>query len=216
VSDRKVEAGHFLNDQISLAQRALIPTTLKQAYKAADDLAVENPILDVVSARDQHGRVRTWAVDLAFEKLIATGQWPFDCSWSSYARPTGRYLRIRTEAATISISLVDDPTKPTHHVSFRQNNAVANPPYLFPEMEEEKRLEGVPGFVLPHGHKSLDFAHLGMAHPAKRKWLYRSTNLILTPHVIEDDLPPVEAEDEEAILSRKQEIEKWSRDNGNV
>ncbi len=216
MSERKVEAGHFLNDQISPTQRALIPTTLKQAYKAADELAAENPILDVVSAREQHGRVRTWAVDLAFEKLVSTGQWPFDCGWASFARPTGRYLRIRTEAATVSISLVDSAKKPPRPVCFRQNNAMANTPYLFPEMEEEVRLEGVPGFVLTHGHKTLDFAHLGMAHPSKRKWLYRTTNLMRTAHVIEDDLPPVEAEDEEAILSLKDEIQKWSSDNGNV
>lgn len=216
MSERKVEPGHFLNDQITPAQRALIPSTLKQAYKAADLLAEENPILDVVSARDQRGRVRTWAVDLAFEKLVSTGQWPFDCSWASYARPTGRYLRIRTEAATISISLVDSPDKPPRHVCFRQNNAMANAPYLFPEMEEEASVEGVPGFVLVHGHKALEFAHLGMAHPTKRRWLYRTADLLRTPHTIGDDLPPVEAQDEEAILSLKQEIKKWSRDNGNA
>ncbi len=211
-----VEAGHFLNDQISPAQRALIPTTLKQAYSAAEKLASEDPILDVTSAKDQRGRIRAWAVDLAFEKLIATGQWPFDCSWAWFDQPTGRYLRIRTEAATLTLSLVDDPSKPPRHVRFRQHNAIANAPSLFPEIDEERKIEGVPGFVLAHGHKAPDFAHVGMAHPEKRRWLYRTPNLMLTPHLVADDLPPVEAEDEEAILSLKQEIERWSRDNGDV
>lgn len=211
-----VEAGHFFNDQISSAQRALIPTTLRQAYRAAETLASENPILDVISAQDQHGRVRSWAVDLAFETLVKTGQWPFDYSWAWFDRPTGRYLRIRTEAATLTLSLVDDSSKPPRHVRFRQNNALANEPTLFSELEEERRVEGIPGFVLAHGHKTLDFAHVGMAHPKKRKWLYRTSNLMLTPHELADDLPPVEAEDEEAILSLKQEIEKWAQDNGNV
>lgn len=211
-----VEAGHFLNDQITPAQRSLIPTTLRQAYAAAEKVAKENPILDVISAQDQRGRVRSWAVDLAFEKLIKTGQWPFDYAWAWFNKPTGRYLRIRTEAATLSISLVDDPSKPPRHVKFRQNNAFGNMQTLFPEINESLKIEGLPGFVLAHGHKEPEFAHLGMTHPKKREWLYRTANLMKTPHAIEDDLPPVEAEDEEAILSLKQEIEKWSRDNGNV
>jgi hypothetical protein len=211
-----VEVGHFLNDQISPAQRALIPPTLKQAYAAADKVASENPILDVQSARDQHGRVRSWAVDLAFEKLIDTGQWPFDYAWAWFDKPTGRYLRIRTEAATLTISLIDEPSKPPRHVKFRQNNAFDNEPSLFPEMDEERKIGGMPGFLLVHGHKTLDFANVGMAHPKKRRWLYRTGNLMLTPHEFIDDLPPVEAEDEEAILTLKQEIQKWSRDNGNV
>lgn len=211
-----VEAGHFLNDQITPAQRAMIPTTLKQAYRAADELISGSPILDVTSAQDQRGRVRAWAVDLAFEKLIRTGNWPFDYTWAWYAKPTGRYLRIRTEAATVTMSLVDLPKKPPRHVVFRQNNALANGPSLFPELEDKAEIQGIPGFVLAYGHKSLDFAHLGMSHPKKRKWLYRTPNLMQTPHAVEDDLPPVEAEDEEAILSLKQEIERWSRDNGNV
>lgn len=211
-----VDAGHFLNDQISPAQRSLIPTTLRQAYAAAEKLATETPILDVPSAQDQRGRIRSWAADLAFEKLIKTGVWPFDYTWAWFGKPTGRYLQIRTEAATLSISLVDDPSKPPRHVKFRRNNAFANMPALFPEMNDDLKIEGRPGFVLAHGHKTPEFAHLGMAHPERREWLYRTMNLMKTPHAIEDDLPPVEAEDEEAILSLKQEIEKWLRDNGNV
>lgn len=212
---RHIEASHFLNDQLSLAHRSLIPTTLRQAYAAANELAKDAPILSVTSARDQRGRLRSWAVDLAFERLIETGKWPFDYSWESYAKPTGRYLRVRTEAATLTLSLVDNPNKPPRHVQFRQNNAFANSPSLFPELEAESRIEGFPGFVLVHGHKTLDFANIGMAHPTKRMWLYKSENLMLSPHIITADLPPVEAEDEEAIITLKQQIEKWARDSGN-
>ena len=211
-----VEAGHFLDDQIPAAHRSLIPTTLRQAYAAADELAAESPILEVPSAVDQRGRLRSWSVDLAFERLIKTGRWPYDCTWAYWSKPTGRYLRIRTEAATLSLSLVDNPKKPPRKVKFRQNNAFANKPSLFPEFDEERRISGVPGFILVHGHKSLDFSHIGMSHPTKRRWIYRTANLMNTPHEIASDLPPVEAEDEEAILTLKQEIEKWARDNGNV
>lgn len=212
----QVDAQHFLDDQISRTHRSLIPTTLQQAYAAADKLAKETPILSVKSAEDQRGRLRSWAVDLAFQKLIETGRWPFDFSWQSYDKPTGRYLRIRTEAATLSLSLVSESNKPPRHVKFRQNNAFANQPSLFPEIEEDRSVTGIPGFVLVHGHKSLDFACIGMAHPKERSWLFKTGDLLKTPHVIESDLPPVEAEDEEAILSLKQEIERWSRDNGNA
>lgn len=213
--DPRVKAGHFLNDQLSAAQRSLIPTTLRQAYVAADALASDEPLLEVPSAVDNRGRIRSWAADLAFERLIKSGQWPFDYEWATFDKPTGRYLKVRLESATLSISLIEMPKKPPRLAKFRQNNAFANPPYLFPEMNEESHVEGVPGFVLVHGHKQLDFAHLGMAHPRKRRWLYRTPNLMKMPHAIEDDLPPVEATDEEAILTLKHEIEKWRRDSGN-
>jgi hypothetical protein len=67
----------FLRDQIPLPLRALIPTTLKQAYDAATLLAKGEPILNVISAQDNRGRVVQWAVDLGFQRLCESGQWPF-------------------------------------------------------------------------------------------------------------------------------------------
>lgn len=78
----------FLRDQISPALRSLIPVTLKTAYEAADAAIQAEAILSVTSAQDNRGRIIQWAVDLGFERLVQSGQWPFDCRWAySRSRP---------------------------------------------------------------------------------------------------------------------------------
>ena len=208
-----LDIGHFLRDQLSSKRQAMLPPTIRTAYKAADDLAKDQPILEVPSAVDNRGRVVAWAVDVAVERLIKTGQWPFDYHWVHFAKPTGRYLQIRFGAATMSVSQVERPKKPPRHAVFRGNAAMMNYKFLFPEMEERRRIDGFPAFVLIHGHQELNFIHIGMSYPRRRKWLYRTPNLLLTPHAIESTEPPIEARDEEAIISLKEEIAKWRRDN---
>lgn len=206
-----IDIGHFLRDQVS--RQSVIPTTLRVAYQAATALAKDQPILEVTSAIDNRGRLVSWAVDQAFERLIKTGQWPFEYEWVPFAEPTGRYLRIRFGAATMSVSQVARPKRPPRRAVFRENAAMMNVRFLFPEMEEERRITGLPAFVLVHGHQELNFAHIGMSYPTKRKWLHRTPNLLLAPHAVESSEPPVEAVDEEAIVTLKEQIEKWRRDN---
>ena len=210
-----VEPSHFLEDQISPAHRALIPTTLRQAYKAAEAEIRESSILNVRSAKDQRGRFRTWAVDLAFEQLIENGSWPFDYTWAEYNQPTGHYLRIRLPQSIMTISLVDCPKCPPRPVRFRENNALGNADYLFAEMNEERRVTGLPSFVMVHGHQEPTFAHIGMPHPTRQIWFYRTPNLMMAPHAVVSDVPPVEAEDEEAILELRERIDRVVRDTGN-
>jgi hypothetical protein len=212
VSD-SINIGLFLRDQLSAKQQALLPKTLRAAYKAAAELARDQPILETPSARDNRGRLVSWAVDHAIERLIKTGHWPFDYRWAPYAKPTGRYLQIRLQAATMSVSQVDKPKKPPRHAIFRANAAMLNSKFLFPEMEQQRRVDGLPAFVLIHGHQELSFMHIGMAHPRDYRWLYKTPNLLQMPHAIESTEPPVEATDEEAIITLKQEIERWRRDN---
>jgi len=79
----------------------------------------------------------------------------------------------------------------------------------------------MPAFVLVHGRAELDelaseFAHVGVPHPDhQRDWIYRTKNLMDMVQVVESELPPVEETDVEAIMTIKEEIEKWRRDNGN-
>ena len=217
--ERYVKASAFLDDQIAPPLRSLIPPTLRLAYAAADELAKDQPILGVESARSNRGRLRSWACDFAFEKLIQTGRWPYDYDWAPFAQPTGKYLRIRLESSVMSISLVPDPKCPPRHVKFRANNALGNPyPFLFEEMNQEEEIKGLPSFVLVHGHREPEFAHIGMPHPQNRAWLYVTPNLFHLPHVVEaanPNLPPVEAENKDAIVTLKDEIRKWQRDNKN-
>lgn len=207
------EIRRFLLDQLPLVHQSLIPTALKAAYTAAFDLAKDQPILQTPSAIDNRGRLIAWAVDLAFERLITTGQWPYEYSWQPFAKPTGRFLRVHLDHSTLTISQVERAQRPPRYAKFRENAFFNNTPFLFPEMEKERQVTGLPAFLLVHGHRSLDFAHLGLPHSTERHYLYRSPNLLSIPHVVAPEEPPAEAVDEEVIITLKDEIQRWQSDN---
>ena len=202
----------FLNEEFPRKYQALLPGTIKLAYEAAESLARDNPILQVGSV--QHGRLRSWATDRAIERLIKTGQLPFDYDWHDYAKPTGKYLRVRLESSIMSVSLVSNCSKPPRKVEYRSNNALGNSQAeLFPETVEEQKITGLPYFLLVHGHKNPDFAHIGMPAPDSKTWAHISPNLMQLPHEnLTKDVPPVKAVDTEAVLSFKEDLAKWQHD----
>lgn len=214
-------AERFLLDQFPLRHRALLPSVLRTARAAAATLARNEPVLQVPSARDNHGRLISWAVDLGIEKLIQSGRWPVDYRWRWFAQPTGRYLEVRFTHSVLSISQVADPTVQPRNVKFRENARLNNQrSFDFPEFNDTRSSAGLPAFLLVHGRAERgdmesDFAHVGVPHPDhSRDWIYRTPNIMDMLQVVESDLPPVEETDTDAIITLKEEIEKWQRDNG--
>jgi hypothetical protein len=211
-----VSAEHFLLDQVPLKYRSAIPTTLKSAYKAADLLIKQEPILQVASAADNRGRIIQWAVDLAIEKLVKSGQWPFEFEWKLFAKPTGRYLQVRLSHSVLTISQVSNPKQQPRDVEFRGNSRLGNEwVFDFDELRKEKEVQGLPHFLLIHGHQELTFSHLAVPNALHNKgYIYRTQNILNMPHVIADDTPPVEQTEFEAAMVLKEEIERWQQDNG--
>lgn len=211
-----VSAEQFLADQFPARLRPLIPTTLKTAYAAAKTLIDGEPILQVESARSNAGRIISWATDLAFQRLITTNQLPFDYRWRDFAKPTGRYLEIRLSHSILTISNVADPRKQPRDVVFRGNARLNNElVFDFDQLRDEFEVRGEPHFLMLHGHQQLNFAHLAVPHQLrKRDFIYRSTNLLLMPHEVLFEVPPVEETDLDETITLKEEIEKWRRDNG--
>jgi hypothetical protein len=211
-----VSAEHFLLDQVPVLSRALIPPTLKTAYAAVNILVAQEPILQVVSAGQNKGRLVSFATDLGFERLIKTGQWPVDYRWRNYAKPTGRYLEVRLSHSVLSISQVKNPEKQPRSVVFRENARLNNEPFFdLEEFKDEREVRGLPHFLLIHGHQELAFAHLGVPHTQHdRNWLYRTGNLMMMPHVVPSEMPPVEHTEFDAAMTLKEEIEKWQKDHG--
>ena len=214
-------AERFLLDQFPLRYRALIPAVLKNARASAAALAKAEPILQVQSAKDNHGRLISWATDLGIEKLIQSGRWPVDYRWRWFAQPTGRYLEVRFTHSVMSVSQVADPTVQPRDVRFRQNARLSNQrSFNFPEFNDTQTSAGTPAFLLVHGRAERgevesEFAHIGVPHPDhQRDWIYRTINIMHMLQPIESDLAPVEETDTQAVLLVKGEIEKWRRDNG--
>ena len=73
---------------------------------------------------------------------------------------------------------------------------------------------GLPHILLLHGHQALDFAHLAIPEPLH--WLgfqHKTKNLMLMPHAVPVQEVPMEDTDVEAVMSLKEEIDRWMRDN---
>ncbi|CAN5183300.1 hypothetical protein BH09PSE1_BH09PSE1_15630 [soil metagenome] len=211
------QAEAFLQDQVPLALRPLIPATLKTAYAAADAAIKAEAILQVVSAEDNKGRIVQWAVDLAFERLVKSGQWPFEYRWRPFARPTGRYLEIRPSHSVLTISQVANPKKQPRDVRFRANKRLASQGWLegLPNPNESPVPGSEPHVLLVHGYQGLNFAHLAMPNEDHRKgYRFRTNNLLLMPHEVEGSEHPMEDTDIEAVMTLKDEIDKWRRDYG--
>lgn len=211
-----ISAEHFLLDQFPMTHRTAIPTALKSAYSAASLLISQEPILQVPSAMDNRGRISSWAVDLAIEKLMKTGKWPFDCDWNDFAQPTGRYLEVRLSHSVLSVSQVSNPRKQPRNVVFRENGRLNNEPFFdLDEFKEEREIQGLPHFLLVHGHQELNFVHLAVPHALrKRDYIYRTPNLMKMPHESPAEAPPVEETEFKSAMILKEEIEKWRKDHG--
>jgi hypothetical protein len=206
----------FLLDQVSLAQRSLIPATLKTAYVAAMEAIKEQPIFNVPSAVDNWGRIIQWSVDREFERLAQSGRWPFDYVWRRFERPTGSYLEILPSHCIITISQVADPKKQPRDVRFRENKRLSGQAWLagLPKPDDDAASSGLPHVLLLHGHQELHFAHLGLPRGAHQDGFhYQTPNLMLTPHAVVQPELPVEDTDYEAVMTLKEEIDRWRKDN---
>lgn len=208
----------FIRDQFPAKDWPTIPTVLVTAYRAAEEMVRDNPALQVESAKNNKGRFISYAVDFGIVRAIENASLNCDFEWVYFARPTGRYLELRFSHSTASVSQVEDPRKQPRNVVFRENARLNNQKVFdFAEIRDEKRIVGLPHFLIVHGHQALTFAHLGVpSAQSKAEYSWRSQNLMRLPHEIADNRPPMENTDvnlDELDLV-KEDIERWRRDNG--
>ena len=204
----------FLRDQIPPSKRAIIPTTLKNAYDAVDLLVQGEPMLNVQSAKDNKGRIIQWAVDFAFQRLVESGQLGRDYRWRYFEKPTGQYLEILLSHSALTISQVADPDKQPRDVGFRRNKRLSSQITMKEIVGDVEETTGIPHILLLHGHQKLDFAHLAIPDPLH--WFgfqHRSRNLMLMAHAVPEPEVPMENTDIEAVMTIKEEIDRWRRDH---
>ena len=211
-----VSAAQFVRDQIPPTLQSLIPTTLRTAYNQAALIVKSDPVFQIESAVDNRGRLIAWAVDFGFKRLIDSGQWPYDYRWRHFAKPTGRYLEVRLPHSLLTISQVSDPKRQPRNAVYRQQKRLNNEPFFdLDEFREDNSINGLPQFIVIHGHQDLNFVHIGVPHCLHdRDWIYRTPNLLNLPHVMQSGLPEAEETDYEALITLRDEIQKWRRENG--
>lgn len=207
----------FIKDQFPRKKWPVVPTVLKTAYKAAEDLVRDTPFLQVESAAGNKGRLISSAVDFGLVRAIESGSLDCDFRWSSFARPTGQYLELRFSHSTASVSQVAIAAHQPRNVVFRENARIRNQRvFPFPEFEDEQVVTGLPHFLIVHGHQTLDFAHIAVPSSESRsKYAWRSSNLMKLPHEIVTGDPPTEDTDYDLdeLELLKEDIERWRRDN---
>lgn len=213
-------AERFVLDQIPLRHRRLIAPKLKLAYETVDGHIAGTPFLQVPTARDNRGRLLSWAVDFALKGLIESGEWPVDYRWQVFAKPTGRYLEIILPHSTLTVSQVAFWNEQPRDVQFRSNARMGNLQIRLPGFEEEEPEEESAGpisLLLVHGYKELEFAHIGVPHAHHGNgYIYQTPNLqrLLYEAAPPDVPPPESAVDVDELMSLKEEIERWQKDSG--
>lgn len=193
----------FIDSEFPIRYRSLIPAALKVAYNAVEEIYKDTPLLSIPSAKYGKGDLIAYSVDFYLEGLLKSGQLPFDYSWASYERETGKYLQIRLPTATLSISQVPRANAVPRDAMFR-NNAAFNNQLLLPGFEEDNQVYGLPHLILTHGYQDLTFAHIGLAHPTQRSWLSHTPNLMQMPHPVSSSLPAEEGIDIDVKVSLKE------------
>ena len=206
------DATQFINEEVPPQYRAFLPKTHQQAYDAVDQWLQENKWLSVPTV--QPGHLRAWAVDFALVQLIEAGGWPVQkYEWASFTRPTGKYLKIFTKNAVLTISQLADPDAQPRSAVFRQNAAFNNQPFLFPEFAPEIS-EDLPHLIITHGYQQLNFIRIGMPHPEdKTAWLGSTPNILDELREVSSELAPPEAVDIEPVLTIKSELKKRAEGN---
>lgn len=211
-------AERFLLDQIPLRIQRRLPTRMKLAYEAVDQLFATTPMLQIPTARDNRGRFLSWAVDWSIKGLIESGEWAVDFKWQLFAQPTGHYLEVNLPHSRLSISQVKFREEQPRDVVFRGNARLGNSQMDFWKSadEEGEDARGPVALLLVHGYKDLEFAHIGIPHKHHQHgYIYQTPNLMSLPHEVPmPDVPPAEeAVDVDELLSLKADIERWQRDN---
>lgn len=212
----------FLLDQIPMKHRRLIAPKLKLAYEAVTEHVEANPFLQIPSAADNRGRLRSWAVDFAIQGLIESQEWPVDYRWQVFAKPTGRYLEVILPHSTLSISQVTFWQEQPRDVEFRHNARLSN--YQFDLLDGDKAgvdlgvANGPIALLLVHGHQELEFAHIGVPHANGGGYMYQTPNILRLLHeAAPPDVPRAEGERSlDELMSLKEQIERWQKDNGEL
>jgi len=209
----------FIEEEVSAIQRTVFPQALSSAYAAVDDLVRETPFLQCPPVKIAGGHLVAWAVDFAVSQLIESGQWQVEgYEWAWFNKPTGKYLRVFTKRAVLSVSQLPDTSKQPRHAEFRSNSKFDEqiPLFLLPGEKELSTMDRQ-HLLLVHGYHKLEFIHFVMPNPEKKPaWLGASPNVLMEIHIAGPNLTPAEGPERSATptIKIKEELKKQIHDNG--
>ena len=207
----------FVNEEFPPALQALLPEALKRAYEQVRQLMADTSFLSTEGAQKTSGYLIQDSVDYQLIQLINTGKLPFDFTWDSHARPTGKHLKLLPKNTVITVNQLQQAKQFPRHACFRNNQRINNkdPQMLLFKNDQQEALDdlrGRPHLVLGHGYQDLNFACIYVPHSHKKQWNWRTPNLLNLPHSLSSDLPPVEQYTDDTEPTIKEEFLVWRRE----
>jgi hypothetical protein len=210
-------AEQFINQEVTETDRAFFPNAFKAAYAAVTDLVSQTPFLKCPPASLARGHLKAWAIDFAISQLIEAGKWKVEgYDWAWYNRKTGKYLRVFTKEAVITVNQIADKCKQPRSAEFRANGAYDPQETLF-LLPNEKNFASIkrPLLLLIHGYHDLSFIHLAMPNPEKiPAWFGMSKNILTEVQDVSSGLAPAEGPSTVQIPTIKEQLRKKIKDHG--
>lgn len=204
----------FMHAQVPAKVTEKIPDVLRSAHKAVDEIMSEIGFFQTPGGEYARGDLINYSVDYQVTNLIDAGVWPFDYSWEYYTNRSGKYLKIKTREADLTIKQVQRIFGFPSNSLFRDRCRTKNIPnqlYLTgPGLDPPET--GRPFLILGHGYQNLDFAFVGMPHQSERNWLYCTDNLMPSLIQVEENGPAVEDIPDELMISLKDELKEQLKD----
>lgn len=206
----------FIEQEVPLPDRALFPQAFGAAYRAVEELISDTPFLQCPPAQLAKGHLVAWAVDFAVCQLIESGRWKVEgFEWDWFTKPTGKYLKIFTKRAILTVNQLVDTSCQPRPADFRENDGY-DPQAKLALYPDEKDLTSIrrPHLLLIHGYHKLDFIHVAMPNPEKQPvWLGLSRNILDDLHDINSQVAPPEGPIVAPSISIKEQLKKTIRDD---
>lgn len=210
--DRKVEGQTYeslVYSEYSRGHLTEIPDLLCQGYERVDELLRLTPWLTRVDPKVTRGILIRSAVHDVFYNRVKLGQWPHTPTIQEYTAPGGQYLEIRSTRSILSIhrvkwiSAFNTPAFP-RRAGFLDNQRIAanDPAQLCMAFRQAlSELQGsLPRFVLVYGGEERpEFAFAAIPDHQRRRYLWRTPNLMNRPFAV--PAPGVEVEDTGKIVT---------------
>lgn len=204
----------FVHAQVPAEITGKIPDVLRSAHKVVDEVMSEFSFFQTPGGEYARGDLINYSVEYQVSKLIDAGAWAYEYSWEYYTNRNGKYLKIKTNEADLTIKQVQRVYGFPADSLFRDRCRTKNIPnqlYLTgPGLDPPATSR--PFLILGHGHRNLDFAFIGLPHQSERTWLYCSDNLMPSLIELEENGPAVEDIPNDLMISLKDELMEQLKD----
>lgn len=207
----------LIQKTFSLKEQSIIASWYLDAV-AETRTFMKDRFFDVETAYQIRGDLENLAIDRAFQTMLERGAIKGTSGFQFYKRPTGKFLLMSVkETHLIHCRLLSPEDFPKHKRAtyrdlLRSNNeepqldifSLAQP------MDSNPSSASLHLLMLTHGHIKGSGPFLNLSYPDVQRecFTYQSSNLLLIPHQVRDDLPKTALPDSDVGATLQQLLEE--------